>query len=550
MIKKLFIKDFAIIKELEISLKNGLTVITGETGAGKSILLKALGFALGAKSDKTYVRSGQNQSVVEVEVQADKDNIYRRLLSKGGRARSFVNDEPFIESDYKSSVKAIADFHGQNEQQYILNSNTHIDFLDSFCKSEEIVEKIEFIFYNLSKTIESLTKAKEQQETASNQKELLKFQLNEISSISPQENEDINLGREFKRLNHIDELTSTVQNMNQSLTEHDHSIYRQLVSTLNDLERLSNYDKNLETYIDSIKQASIAIQDASAGLFQYAENIDNDPEQSKIIEERLQEIEGLKRKYGGSIESIFSFKYQAEVELKTLSGLDQIINDLEEEKTLLVAQYQKIADQLHSSRINNAKALSKEIESEMTDLNMAGSTFKILIDTKYDSGSMINFNEEKIAFGPKGYDNVEFFLSANPGELPKPLVKVASGGEVSRIMLAIKSVLKKSDPVNTLIFDEIDSGISGHAAEKVALALQALAKNKQVLCITHLPQIASIAHHHMFITKKIKDNQTDVIVNYLKEEERLEAIAGLFSGEKISVESISTVKEFREKARG
>ena len=550
MIKKLFIKDFAIIKELEISLKNGLTVITGETGAGKSILLKALGFALGAKSDKTYVRSGQNQSVVEVEVQADKDIIYRRLLSKGGRARSFVDDEPFIESDYKSSVKVIADFHGQNEQQYILNSNTHIDFLDSFCKSEELVKKIEFIFYNLSKTIESLTKAKQQQETASNQKELLKFQLNEISSISPEENEDVDLGREFKRLNHIDELTSTVQNMNQSLTEHDHSIYRQLVSTLNDLERLSNYDKNLETYIDSIKQASIAIQDASAGLFQYAENIDNDPEQSKIIEERLQEIEGLKRKYGGSIESIFSFKSQAEVELKTLSGLDQLIKDLEEENLLLVAQYQKIADQLHSSRINNSKTLSKEIESEMTELNMAGSTFKILIDTKFDSESIINFNEEKIAFGPKGYNNVEFFLSANPGELPKPLVKVASGGEVSRIMLAIKSVLKKSDPVKTLIFDEIDSGISGHAAEKVALALKALAKNKQVLCITHLPQIASIAHHHMFITKKVKNNQTDVIVNYLKEEKRLEAIAGLFSGEKISVESISTVKEFREKARG
>ena len=550
MIKKLFIKDFAIIKELEISLKNGLTVITGETGAGKSILLKALGFALGAKSDKTYVRSGQKQSVVEVEVQADKDNIYRRLLSKGGRVRSFVNDEPFIESDYKSSVKVIADFHGQNEQQYILNSNTHIDFLDSFCKTEELVKKIEFIFYNLSKTIESLTKAKQQQETASNQKELLKFQLNEISSISPEENEDVDLGREFKRLNHIDELTSTVQNMNQSLTEHDHSIYRQLVSTLNDLERLSNYDKNLETYIDSIKQASIAIQDASAGLFQYAENIDNDPEQSKIIEERLQEIEGLKRKYGGSIESIFSFKSQAEVELKTLSGLDQLIKDLEEENLLLVAQYQKIADQLHSSRINNSKTLSKEIESEMTELNMAGSTFKILIDTKFDSESIINFNEEKIAFGPKGYNNVEFFLSANPGELPKPLVKVASGGEVSRIMLAIKSVLKKSDPVKTLIFDEIDSGISGHAAEKVALALKALAKNKQVLCITHLPQIASIAHHHMFITKKVKNNQTDVIVNYLKEEKRLEAIAGLFSGEKISVESISTVKEFREKARG
>ena len=550
MIKKLFIKDFAIIKELEIPLKNGLTVITGETGAGKSILLKALGFALGAKSDKTYVRSGQEQSVVEVEVQTNKDSIYRRLLSKGGRSRSFVNDEPTIDINYKSLVKVIADFHGQNEQQYILNSNTHIDFLDSYCKSEELVKKIEFIFSNLSKTIDLLNKAKIQQETASNQKELLKFQLNEINSISPQENEDMRLGVEFKRLNHIDELISTVQNMNQSLTEHDHSIYRQLISTLNDLERLSNYDKNLGTFIDSLKQASISIQDASVSLFEYAENIDNDPEQSKIIEDRLQEIESLKRKYGGSIESIFTFKSQAEVELESLSGLDQKIIDLEEERYLLVTQYQKIADQLHESRINNAIKLSKEIELEMSELNMAGSTFEILINTKPDSESLINFNQERIAFGSKGYDNIEFFLSANPGELPKPLVKVASGGEVSRIMLAIKSVLKKSDPVETLIFDEIDSGISGQAAEKVALSLEALAKNKQVLCITHLPQIASRAHHHMYISKKINNNQTDVVLNYLKEEEKLEAIAGLFSGENISVESISTVKEFREKARG
>jgi DNA repair protein RecN (Recombination protein N) len=360
----------------------------------------------------------------------------------------------------------------------------------------------------------------------------------------------VRLGVEFKRLNHIDELISTVQNMNQSLTEHDHSIYRQLISTLNDLERLSNYDKNLGTFIDSLKQASISIQDASVSLFQYAENIDNDPEQSKIIEDRLQEIESLKRKYGGSIESIFTFKSQAEVELESLSGLDQKIIDLEEERYLLVTQYQKIADQLHESRINNAIKLSKEIELEMSELNMAGSTFEILINTKPDSESLINFNQERIAFGSKGYDNIEFFLSANPGELPKPLVKVASGGEVSRIMLAIKSVLKKSDPVETLIFDEIDSGISGQAAEKVALSLEALAKNKQVLCITHLPQIASRAHHHMYISKKINNNQTDVVLNYLKEEEKLEAIAGLFSGENISVESISTVKEFREKARG
>jgi len=548
MIKKLFIKDFAIIRELNIPLKNGLTVITGETGAGKSILLKALGFALGAKSDKTYVRSGQDQSVVEVEV--DKNTIYRRLLSKGGRARSFINDEPFVDIDYKSSVKVIADFHGQNEQQYILSPNTHIDFLDSYCKSKKLVEKIDFIFHNLAKTIELLSKAKDQQETASNQKELLKFQLNEINSISPQENEDLTLGREFKRLNHIDELISTIKNMNQSLTEHDHSIYRQLSSTLNDLVRLANYDKELDPFMDSIKQASVAIQDASVGLMQHIENIDNDPEQINIIEERLQAIEGLKRKYGGSIESIFSFKKDAENQLESLSGLDEKIKNLEEEKSLFVLQYQKLADELHIRRVEKAKLLSNKIEFEMAQLNMAGSTFEIKITTKHSTESLITFDEKGIFFGPKGYDNIEFFLSANPGESTKPLVKIASGGEVSRIMLAIKSILEKSDPVNTLIFDEIDSGISGQAAEKVALSLEALSKNKQVLCITHLPQIASKADHHIFINKKIIDNKTEVIASYLNEDEKLEAIAGLFSGEKITVESISTVKEFRNKARG
>ena len=548
MIKKLFIKDFAIIRELNIPLKNGLTVITGETGAGKSILLKALGFALGAKSDKTYVRSGQDQSVVEVEV--DKNSIYRRLLSKGGRARSFINDEPFVDIDYKSSVKVIADFHGQNEQQYILSPNTHIDFLDSFCKSKKLVEKIDFIFHNLDKIIKSLSKAKDQQKTASNQKELLKFQLNEINSISPQDNEDLTLGKEFKRLNHIDELISTIKNMNQSLTEHDHSIYRQLSSTLNDLARLANYDKELDPFMDSVKQASVAIQDASVGLMQHIENIDNDQEQINIIEERLQAIEGLKRKYGGSIESIFSFKKDAENQLESLSGLDEKIKNLEEEKSLFVLQYQKLADELHIRRVEKAKVLSKKIEFEMAQLNMAGSTFEIKITTKHNPESLITFNEERILFGPKGYDNIEFFLSANPGESPKPLVKIASGGEVSRIMLAIKSILEKSDPVNTLIFDEIDSGISGQAAEKVALSLEVLSKNKQVLCITHLPQIASKADHHIFINKKIINNKTEVIAKYLNEDEKLEAIAGLFSGEKITVESISTVKEFRNKARG
>ena len=518
MIRRIYIKDFAIICEAEVLLKNGLTVITGETGAGKSILLKSMGIAFGGKAEKTDVRSGQSQSVVEVEL--SNDQIYRRLISKGGRIRSFINDGPMIEAEYRSAVHPLIDFHGQHEQQFIMNAQTHIDFLDRFCNAEDLVEKIDTIHDQLMNNIQSLTDAKAKLKNASNEKE------------------------------HMDELVSTVQRLNQSLTEHDHSIYRQLSSALNELESLSKYDESILSFIESINQASISIQDASTDLIQYADGIENDPNRLKEVEERLHAIEGLKRKYGGSIEAVQNFVQSASEKLENLSGLDEKIYTLETEQKLLIHQYQKTANQLHDQRVKTAITISKQIEDEMANLNMTGATFEVSIDIKLEKDSPIKKDGAEIKFGSKGYDQVEFFLSANPGENPKPLTKVASGGEVSRIMLAIKSVLKKSDPVGTLIFDEIDSGISGQAAEKVAEALADLSKDKQVICITHLPQIASRADHHLYVHKSIQNEQTDVVVRYLTESEKVEAIAELFSGESISVEGISSAKYFRSQARG
>ncbi len=548
MIQRIYLKDFAIIRETEVLLKNGLTVITGETGAGKSILLKSLGIALGGKSDKTDVRSGQSQSVLEAEL--SDQQIYRRLISKGGRTRSFINDEPMTESDYRDAVQSLADFHGQHEQQYIMNAHTHIDFLDRFCKAEKMVEKIDTIYSQLVDNIHALEEAKAKLENASNEKELLQFQVQEIEAISPEIDEDMALGKEFKRLNNMDELVSTVQRLNQSLTEHDHSIYRQLSSALNELESLSKYDESILSFIESIKQASVSIQDASADLTQYADSIENDPNRLQEVEERLHAIESLKRKYGGSLEAVQDFMNSAGEKLKELSGLNAKINELESEQKLLIHQYQISADSLHNQRSKMANTISKQIEDEMAKLNMPGATFEVVINAKSETDSPIKKESVGVKFGPKGYDQVEFFLSANPGEISKPLTKVASGGEVSRIMLAIKSVLKKSDPVETLIFDEIDSGISGQAAEKVAEALADLSTEKQVICITHLPQIASKADHHIYVHKSIKNEQTDVMVRYLTESEKVEAIAELFSGESISVEGISSAKRFRSQARG
>ena len=550
MIKRIFIKNFAIINELELSIKNGLTVITGETGAGKSIILKALDIALGNKAEKTDVRSGQSQAVVEAETDLDGGLIYRRLVSKTGRMRSFINDEPISEPRFRECVEIIADFHGQHEQQFIMNSNTHIDFLDRFCSIDNKVLEIEFVYNNLIKIDQQLLKLKELSDNAATRKELLEFQLQEINIVDPQINEDIDLSQKFKRLNHIDELISTVRSLNQSLTEHEHSIYRQLSSSITDLEKLSFYDKSIKPFIESIEQAAVSIQDASSGLLQYAETIDDDPSLLKEIEERLHSIESLKRKYGGSIESVKAFIEEAIDELDQLTRLDVKISQNKEERKLLIMQYQRLADEIHKVRSKSIKTIEDEVQSALTELNMPGALFNISVSTKLDEDSLILFENNGVHFGPKGYDQVEFFFSANPGENPKPLIKIASGGEVSRIMLAIKSVLKKSDPVGTLVFDEIDTGISGQAAEKVSEALSSLSKEKQVICITHLPQIASKADHHLYVSKNISNDQTEVVANYLSEKEKVQAIAELFSGDTVTSQAITSAKQFRTEARG
>jgi DNA repair protein RecN (Recombination protein N) len=510
-----------------------------------------MGITLGGNGDKTDVRSGEEKAIVEVELTIKgKEKILRRIISKGGRTRSFMDDEPMAEQDYRDSVVSFADFHGQHEQQYIMDPATHIDFLDSFCDSNNMVQKIEETYLDLTQTIKELDTLNKKQKDAVNQKELLQFQVQEIQSIDPQIDEDIKLGKEFKRLNHVEELVSTVQRLNQSLTENDHSIYRQLASTVDELSRLSKYDESLNPYMESINEASVSIQDTSAELIHHIESLELDQNHLKEVEERLQAIEGLKRKYGGSIDGVHCFIQESEKELDELSGLDSAISSLESDKNHLKSRYQKYADQLHSIRMKYSNKIGSKIENEMALLNMAGAKFEVQIKQQNDSGSPIVYEGQPVKYGPKGYDQVAFFLSANPGELPKPLTKIASGGEVSRIMLAIKSVLKKYDPVDTLIFDEIDSGISGQAAEKVSEALEKLSKDKQVICITHLPQIASRADHHLYIHKSIHEKKTSVTARYLNDEEKLKAIAELFSGEIVTREGLTSAQQFMDQARG
>ncbi len=512
MLERLYIKDFAILDEITLEFSPGLTVITGETGAGKSILLQALSVALGAKGTKLFVKTGRKHAVVEATI---NDRTFRRLVSKAGRLKSYMEDEPLKEEKFRIRTQGLIDFHGQHEQQLIMNSDTHLDYLDSFCGLQSDVSDLTSTFQLLQtkkKQLNDLRLAKKHYEE---KRELLEYQKQEIDNVYPQENEDVELHQEFKKLHNIEELISTIQQMTHELTDGERSLYNQLSSITYSLNSLLKIDSDLNSYSETLESALVSLQDASTGLTNYRSSLHHDNERLTEIDERLQAIESLLRKYGGTVASVILHRNEIEEELQSMQKLG------EEEHALIIniaeceSAYKNNANRIHKIRKCSLNKLSNVIEKEMQKLNMPNAIFQVRMTQKPDADSFMRCEDEFVLTTSRGIDFVEFYLSANPGEQPKPLTKIASGGEISRIMLAIKTVFQNNDPVQTMVFDEIDSGISGDAAEKVAESLVNLSKNKQVICITHLPQISQKAEYHLHVTKKFENGETVVFAEYI-----------------------------------
>ena len=520
MIKNLFIKNFAIIDDLSIEFYPGLTVITGETGSGKSIIIEAISVASGKKVDKMMVKSNAKNSIVDLELEQDS---FRRIINESGRSRSFVNDTPTSINEIKKKCEQKIDFHGQHDQQLILKKENHIDYLDYFCKNQDKVNELIGVFNNLEKCKKQLKQLKQDLLLSKEKKELINFQLNEIESAGIIIEEETKLLIEYKKLNHQEEILSFFNNLQLKLNNHDKGILSELNNILNKIESLKKYDDNISRFSNLFNSIVVQLQDVDSEINSRLGSDEFDETRLSFIEERITVLETLKRKYGGSLESVMLYRNQISQELSEISLLSKSDLDLTKNIEKLENKYNVLATKLSIDRKNKKADLSKLIEDSLSELNMKRARFNIEMSS----------NKGSLHYSSKGIDQIEFLLSANPGEPLKPMTSIASGGEMSRIMLAIKTVFQDQNPIDALIFDEIDTGISGETAKRVSNHLKTLSCHKQVICITHLPQIAQKADNHLHITKKMDRTNTIVKAEYMNGRKSKKIINNLFIGDEV-----------------
>ena len=531
MIKKIKIKDFAIIDDINIDFNPGLTVITGETGSGKSIILEAISSLINGKFSKSAIKYGASRSVLDLEF--DKRS-YRKIYNKTGRSKSYIDEAPITQNDFLKSFESRVEFHGQNDQQIILKAENQIDFLDYFCNNKKDLTKIKIIFDDLEKCKKDLIDLNQNTAQYKQKKELLEFQLNEIQMADIKENEEEKLLQDYKKLNNQEDLIKKLNNVKQSLNDYENGVVSRLTNLSTELNQVLKYDNSVKDFTEIISSMIMQLQEMEIDIEARLSTDDFDSSRLPNIEERISLFEQLKRKYGGSIESIFENEKQIRYELNRISNYAKSDSELKNQIAELEDEYTEIAFKLSEKRKSNADTLSSMIEKSLGVLNMNHAKFDIRLSHNETDKSFIKNSGTPVKPNSKGIDQVEFYLSANPGEPLKPMSKVASGGEMSRIMLAIKTVFQDKNPVSTLIFDEIDTGISGETAQKVSKHLKKLSKYKQVICITHLPQIAISADNHLHVTKSvINSNSTSVKAEYLNGDFSRNVIKNLFVGEEV-----------------
>ena len=571
MLRTLTIRDYALIEELEVDFDSGLNIITGETGAGKSILLGALGLLLGDRAHTEAVRTGAKKAIIEgifdnadegrlpavlADHQLDPSEggelVIRREVSPRG-SRAFINDTPATLDILKEVASHSIDLHGQHEHQSLLRTETHIELLDNFGNLESLVETYRTAFAEVSKLVTERRQLVRRKDELAKQKELYGFQIAEIDAADLQPGEADELDAERRILENAERLYEATADLYAQISESDDALYDRLVLVRNQLQDLARIDASFDDTLSDVRSAEIALKEATQFLQDYNARIEFNPERLDEIRERMQEIDLMERKYGGTIEAVLAYREEIGHTYAVARDFEGAIARLDEriasaQETLTGAAYR-----LSQKRHEVAERIEEMIAVELATLGMPHARFVVEFGFQDDPEGWIalpegNKTRRVVAF-PAGADLVEFHISANLGEDPKPLAKVASGGEVSRIMLALKAILAKSERLPILVFDEIDTGISGPIARRAGESMHRLAQYHQIIAITHLPQIASLGDVHFSVEKVVDEDRTKTHIRRLDEGERAEAIALLLAGNEVSEAALESARELIETGR-
>ncbi len=568
MLSHIHLRNFAIIEKLDLELSSGMTALTGETGAGKSILIDAIGLVLGDRADSGVVRHGADKAEITLSVDIDdspsaqqwliehelinsddEDDqcILRRVISAQGKSRAWINGSPCNLSMLRQLGEQLVDIHGQHEHQSLMKKDMQRQMLDDFAGVSNNNERTSNNKQSplLTKTADAFVKwkaIKDKLETLSNQNsdhqaklDLLRFQTHELDELQLSENEAKQLDEEHARLSNAGQLIeSSSQSVARLYDNDEQSIYSAISEVLQLLEEGYKLDSALKEPLEILQNTQIQIQEASDGLRRYQESVGLDPERLDWVNKRLTTLHDLSRKHQTTPDCLFSKWQSLHAELNELGSDEYDLDALQEKLQKSDTTYLKVANQLTKARQKSAQQLSKGVSSAMQQLGMEGGQFSVSIKTKEN-------------YSAQGMDNIEFQVSTNPGQPLKSLIKVASGGELSRISLAIQMIAAQRITLPALIFDEVDSGIGGGIAEVVGQQLRQLGDSRQVLCVTHLPQVASQAHNHYKVTKIKEKKSTSTGMLVLDKKQRVEEIARMMGGIKITDSTLILAKEMLSK---
>ena len=540
MITNLHIKNIGIIDDLEINLNKGMNVLTGETGAGKTLIIDAINIICGGRFSKEMIRKGENHSYVELCMYAPEDVnsvdgniIITREIYNNGRNMCKINGRLVTVVELKNFMNNYIEIHGQNANQQLLDSRTHIKYLDNFSGEELFKLKTKYAekYTRYNEIKRELRNNYGDEKEKQRKLDLLRYQLNEIQESKLKMGEEERLEEKRKIIMNSEKIAKNLKEADMAIGENTIDV---IGTAIRALEKIENIDKKYEESASNLKNIYYEIQEISRDVNSYLEDVEFDEQEREEIETRLDTIYNLKRKYGNNIEEILNYADEVDEEIKKIENVDEYNNKLKGEQNHLEKEMNEIAEKISKIRKENAQILSERINTELTDLEMKNAKVNVKVEYK--------INE----FFEDGKDQVEIFIKTNVGENESELVKIASGGEMSRIMLAIKKVLADVDNMPIMIFDEIDTGISGKAAKSVASKLKSISKKHQVLCISHLAPIAAIADYNYFISKKVENERTCTNIKLLNDQEVLCEIARISSGE-INDITLQYANELRNK---